>query len=98
MLHEPAVELGVDHASKKKEKLGKKLFVVYLLIYSGFVAIGLISPDSMGVHVLGKQNLAIVYGFGLIILAIIMGFIYNYFCSRYEDMLNKTEKETKHDL
>ncbi len=91
MLHGPAAELGVDHASKRKEKLGLRLFLVYLLIYSGFVAIGLIAPDFMGEHIIGKQNIAIVYGFGLIILAIVMGFIYNYACTKMEDKMNKTE-------
>jgi len=89
MQHGPAVELGEDNASKYKEKLGVKLFFVYLIIYAGFVLIGLLKPEMMGIHVLGKQNLAIVYGFGLIFLAIIMGFIYNFFCTRMENKLNK---------
>jgi len=89
MQHGPAVELGEDKASKYKEKLGVKLFFVYLIIYAGFVLIGLLKPDMMGEHVLGKQNLAIVYGFGLIFLAVIMGFIYNFFCTRMENKLNK---------
>jgi uncharacterized membrane protein (DUF485 family) len=46
----------------------------------------------MGLHVIGKQNLAIVYGFGLIVLAIIMGFIYNAMCTKLENQLNKEEK------
>jgi len=59
------------------------------------VTIGLINPDLMAVHVLGHQNLAIVYGFGLIVLAIIMGFIYNAICTRMED---KMKKEAEQDL
>ena len=43
----------------------------------------------MGLHIIGKQNLAIVYGFGLIVLAIVMGFIYNAMCSKLEDKMNK---------
>ena len=87
-MHEPAAKLGADNAAAKKAKLGVILFLVYLIIYSGFVVIGLYDPDLMGAHVLGKQNLAIVYGFGLIILAIIMGFIYNVVCTRMENKMN----------
>ncbi len=91
MLHEPAVVLDADLASKKKEKLGVKLFLFYFLIYSGFVGIGLVEPELMGVHILGKQNVAIVYGFGLILLAIVMGFIYNHMCNKLEDSMNTKE-------
>ena len=87
----PAAPLEKDNAAAKKAKLGVILFFVYLLIYAGFVAIGLLYPEFMGNHVLGKQNLAIVYGFGLIILAIVMGFIYNLVCSKMEDKLNKKQ-------
>ena len=88
-MHGPAAKLGADKAAAKKAKLGVILFFVYLIIYSGFVVIGLYDPDLMGAHVLGKQNLAIVYGFGLIILAIVMGFIYNAACTRMENRMNK---------
>jgi uncharacterized membrane protein (DUF485 family) len=87
-MHGPAAKLETDHAAAKKAKLGIKLFIFYILIYSGFVVIGLVDPDLMGLHVLGKQNLAIVYGFGLIVLAIIMGFIYNAICTRMENKMN----------
>jgi uncharacterized membrane protein (DUF485 family) len=89
MIHEPAVTIGTDNAAPKKAKLGVKLFIVYTLIYSGFVLIGLTKPELMGLEVVGDQNLAIIYGFGLIALAIVMGFIYNYFCTKMENKMNK---------
>jgi len=89
MLHEPAEPVEKDNAIPKKTRLGVILFIVYTLIYSGFVAIGLIDPELMGVKVIGGQNLAIIYGFGLILLAIVMGFIYNYFCTKFENEMNK---------
>ncbi|MBK6935756.1 MAG: DUF485 domain-containing protein [Chitinophagaceae bacterium] len=90
MLHEPGNQhIETDKAAAKKAKLGVKMFIIYTLVYAGFVFIGLTKPEWMGLRALGEQNLAIVYGFGLIILAIIMGFIYNYFCTRMEDKLNK---------
>jgi uncharacterized membrane protein (DUF485 family) len=87
-MHGPAAKLETDHAAAKKAKLGIKLFIFYILIYAGFVVIGLVDPELMGVHIIGKQNLAIVYGFGLIVLAIVMGFIYNAMCSKLEDKMN----------
>lgn len=92
MNHGPAVELGVDKASKKKAKLGIYLFVVYTILYAIFVAIGVLNYEAMGEIVLGNQNLAVVYGFGLIILAIIMGLVYNMICTGYEKKFNKEEE------
>jgi uncharacterized membrane protein (DUF485 family) len=91
-MHGPAAKLDTDLSASKKSKLGIKLFIVYILVYSGFVVIGLINPDLMGLRFIGEQNLAIVYGFGLIILAIVMGFIYNAMCTRLENKMNKAEK------
>jgi uncharacterized membrane protein (DUF485 family) len=89
MLHEPAVQIKTDKAASKKAKLGVKMFLFYTLIYAGFVLIGLIRPEWMGLEAVNGINVAIVYGFGLILLAIIMGFIYNFFCSKMEDEMNK---------
>jgi uncharacterized membrane protein (DUF485 family) len=89
MLHKPENVIETDNAASKKAKLGVKLFIVYTIIYAGFVAIGLTKPELMGMDIIGGQNIAIIYGFGLIGLAIIMGFVYNYFCTRLENKLNK---------
>lgn len=93
--HGPAVKLGKDNASEWKSKLGIKLFFVYALIYAGFVLITVIKPKLMKIEVLGEMNLAVVYGMGLIVLAIIMGIIYNHFCTKKEDELNKPEEAVK---
>ncbi|PKP22001.1 MAG: hypothetical protein CVU05_05690 [Bacteroidetes bacterium HGW-Bacteroidetes-21] len=89
MLHEPVVEKTTDKAAPKKAKLGVIMFFIYTIVYAGFVVIGLTNPKIMGLEVLAEQNLAIVYGFGLIVLAIVMGFIYNFLCTRLEDKMNK---------
>ncbi len=92
MDHGPAVELGVDHAVKKKTKLGVILFFIYLIVYAGFVAIGVADYTLMGKVVLGNQNLAVVYGFGLIIFAILLGLFYNWRCTKFENLMNKEDK------
>lgn len=92
MLHHSASDHGPDEAAEKKSKLGVILFFVYTIIYSGFVFIGLTKPELMGMEIINGQNVAIIYGFGLIALAIVMGFIYNYFCTRLEDQMNEIQK------
>lgn len=91
MDHGPAVELGVDHAIKRKSRLGVILFFVYLIVYAGFVAVGVADYTLMGEIVLGNQNLAVVYGFGLIIFAIILGIVYNWQCTKLENKMNKED-------
>ena len=92
MQHGPAVKLGEDRASGKKAKIGVWLFIVYSLVYGGFVTIGVANYKLMGKIVFAGQNLAVIYGFGLIVLAIIMGLIYNSVCTRLENKMNKEEQ------
>jgi uncharacterized membrane protein (DUF485 family) len=89
MLHEPAVELGKDNSIEKKTKLGVILFWVYMIVYAGFVVIGTLSPKTLGLDFIGGVNLAIIYGMGLIILAGIMGLVYNFFCTNFEKQMNR---------
>lgn len=88
MGHGPAVKLGKDYASGYKTKLGIAMFIVYTLVYAVFVAINATNPALMEETVMG-QTLAVVYGFGLIILAFVMAIVYNHFCTGAENRLNK---------
>lgn len=89
MLHGPSAELKEDKAADRKAKLGLKFFFVYLFIYAFFVFLCVYKPELIGKRVFLGLNLAVVYGFSLIILAIIMGFFYNLFCTRLENKLNE---------
>lgn len=89
MLHGEAVKLEKDESAALKSKIGLILFGVYALIYAGFVAINTLSPKAMGTRIFLGLNLAVVYGFGLIILAIVMGVAYNHYCTKLEDKMNK---------
>jgi uncharacterized membrane protein (DUF485 family) len=88
MLHGPAAKLEDDHAAKHKATLGLKLFFFYATIYGGFILIGVFKPGIMGTRLVFGLNLAIIYGFGLIILAIVMGFIYHLLCNKLEMKYN----------
>ena len=59
-------------------RLGLCLFAAYTLLYLGFVFINAFSAETMETIVVAGLNLAIVYGFGLIIAAIVLAFIYGF--------------------
>ena len=61
-------------------RLGLILFVVYLLLYMGFVLLNAFAADTMETVVLAGLNLAIVYGFALILVAIVLAFLYGIAC------------------
>ena len=84
MLHEPSAPSGPDPASKYKTRLGVWMFLVYALVYGGFVGINLARPGWMGRRVLLGLNLAVLYGFGLIAFALVLAVIYNCLCMRSE--------------
>jgi uncharacterized membrane protein (DUF485 family) len=87
MFHEPAAQSGQDLAAAFKTSLGVKMFVFYALVYGGFIGANILSPLSMETEIFLGLNLAVVYGFGLIILALIMALIYNQACNSKEASL-----------
>lgn len=84
MLHEPAAQSGPDHAVEEKTRLGVWMFILYAIIYGGFVAINVLKPTLMEVRIIFGLNLAVVYGFGLIVFALILALIYNRICGKKE--------------
>ena len=61
-------------------RLGLILFVVYFVFYLGFVLINAFAPDLMETSTLAGLNLAIVYGFGLIVAALVLALVYGFMC------------------
>jgi uncharacterized membrane protein (DUF485 family) len=84
MLHEPASPSGKDPAAAYKSRLGVQMFAFYTVFYAGFVAINLLSPQTMATIVMAGLNLATVYGMGLIVLALVQALVYNRKCRRKE--------------
>lgn len=87
MGHGPAVKLGRDDAASFKTKLGVKMFFGYTAFYILFVLLNVFYPKSMEIMLWG-QTAAVVWGFFLIILALIMAVIYNHFCTQAEKRYN----------
>ncbi|MBT3278128.1 MAG: DUF485 domain-containing protein [Phycisphaerales bacterium] len=91
MLHEPAAPQGKDYGTAYKTKLGLWMFAIYAVIYIGFVTINLTNAKLMEKPVFLGMNLAVVYGFGLIILALVQALIYNALCTRKEKALKAAD-------
>jgi uncharacterized membrane protein (DUF485 family) len=71
--------------SRIKTRIGVRLVLLYGSLYLGFILINTISPGLMELDVLFGLNLAVSYGFGLIILAVVLGLVYNVVCTRKEN-------------
>lgn len=76
MGHGPATKWDDDKSIPHKIRLGLWMFLVYFILYGGFIIINVVDPKLMGTDI-GSLNLAIVYGFALIIIALILALIYN---------------------
>jgi uncharacterized membrane protein (DUF485 family) len=61
---------------QRNARYGLWLFAAYLLIYGGFVGLAAFSPETMEILPLAGVNLAIWYGFGLILAALVLALIY----------------------
>jgi len=92
MGHGPTTKWGDDKSIPFKIKLGLWMFSFYLLLYGGFIVINVVNPKLMSIDI-GSLNLAIVYGFSLIIIALIMALIYNFLSTRSEKKYNKKDPE-----
>jgi len=87
MGHGPAVKLGKDDASSYKTKLGVKMFIIYTVVYATFVMLNATNPKVMETIIFG-QTAAVIWGFGLIILALVMALFYNRLCTKAEEQMN----------
>jgi uncharacterized membrane protein (DUF485 family) len=80
--HGPAHPVEKEDAKvvARNARLGLALFAVYLLLYGGFVGLTAFNPAWMEQQPWVGVNLAIVYGFGLIIAALVLALIYSWLC------------------
>lgn len=66
-------------------RIGIVLFAVYLLLYGGFVFLNAFAADVMETTPIAGVNLAILYGFGLIIAALLLALLYGVLCKPTDD-------------
>jgi uncharacterized membrane protein (DUF485 family) len=63
-------------------RVGAIMFFVYVAFYGGFMALSAFRPAMMSRPFLGGANLAIVYGFALIVAALVLALIYMKVCRK----------------
>ena len=73
-----------DHpeVSAANARAGLWLFFAYLALYAGFMGLAAFASQAMGTPVLAGVNLAITYGIGLIVGALVVAAIYMWICGR----------------
>ncbi|MCG3149395.1 MAG: hypothetical protein PCFJNLEI_02856 [Verrucomicrobiae bacterium] len=63
-------------------RMGVILFIVYVAFYAGFMALSAFAPDKMSQPFIGGANLAVVYGFALIVVALLLALVYMKVCRK----------------
>jgi uncharacterized membrane protein (DUF485 family) len=63
-------------------RIGLWLFVIYLLLYGKFVLLSAFMPQWMAVRPWAGVNLAVWYGFGLILAAGVVALVYSWLCRK----------------
>lgn len=91
-MHGESTNWAKDESSVIKELVGRWLFFLYAVFYAGFIIINVASPGFMGIDI-GGLNMAIAFGFGLIILAMILAFAYNHISTRSELLFNELAEQ-----
>ena len=71
-----------DHPeiSARNARYGLWLFGVYVALYAGFMGLSAFEPQLMSKTPFGGVNLAIMYGFGLIVAALVLALVYMVLC------------------
>ncbi|MBM4394560.1 MAG: DUF485 domain-containing protein [Deltaproteobacteria bacterium] len=57
-------------------RLGVYLFIAYVAFYGGFMAMSAFWPEVIGSPWLGGVNMSVLYGFALIVVAIMLALLY----------------------
>lgn len=79
MDHKPAsAEVHDPATSARNARIGLMLFAAYLLLYGGFVVINAFAPERMDQIVWGGLNVAVLYGFALILSAFVLSLVYGW--------------------
>jgi uncharacterized membrane protein (DUF485 family) len=76
----PPPQQESEPASARQTRYGQILFVLYLVLYSGFVLLNAFAPSAMERTPFAGVNLAILYGLALIAFAFVLAVFYDWLC------------------
>jgi uncharacterized membrane protein (DUF485 family) len=79
--HENVREEEQPELVARNTRIGLGLFAIYFALYAGFMGLSTFAPDVMKVRY-GGINLSVLYGFGLILAALILAIVYLLLCRR----------------
>lgn len=74
----------------RNARYGLQLFVVYLVIYGGFVALNAFWPNVMEMTPVLGLNLAVLYGLATIVIAMVLSLVYCFLCRTPSSPPNET--------
>jgi uncharacterized membrane protein (DUF485 family) len=77
---EPESSSARNGAAQFNARLGVALFLIYLLLYTGFIYLNAFNRDVMAADAFGGVNVAVIYGLGLIIAAFVLAIVYMLMC------------------
>ncbi len=83
------------HVVNRNARYGLILFAVYVALYGGFVFLAVFRTPVMGMVMPGGANLAIAYGFALIVAALLLALVYVFLCSRPVPHSGKHDAESR---
>lgn len=78
--HSPADDPEDEASTARNARMGRKLFVAYLALYVGYMWLVAFRPDLLAKLPWGGVNTAVLYGFGLIVAALVTALVYGLLC------------------
>jgi uncharacterized membrane protein (DUF485 family) len=76
----PPDESDSPRRTARRAKIGLLLFFIYLAFYVGYMLLNVLDPALMEKTFTGGVNLAILYGFALIVAALLLALVYAWLC------------------
>jgi len=79
-LSSPPVDDETEEVATRNARRGMILFLIYLVVYGAYVGLNAFKPAVMDAIPLLGINLAVLYGVGLIVLAMVLALVYAWLC------------------
>jgi len=76
----PSSDHDHPHIINRNARCGLILFAIYVVLYGGFMLLSVAWPQVLGYHAIAGVNVAIVYGVGLIVAALVLAIVYMSLC------------------